>query len=110
MGEDRKGKRRTSVSSLNVERLRVKAADVEWRLPNAAGLSVKVFATQFRHYSRPGDVVSTVVQLKFSPHLGYGEVEPGDNSTTKQSLCIVTVKLAVLSKGARQSKQSILGE
>ncbi|KAG0737345.1 hypothetical protein G6F60_012054 [Rhizopus arrhizus] len=51
---------------------------------------------------RPDAIVSTVVQLKLGPSLGYGEVKPGDDSTTNQSLCIDTMKLAVLSRNAAQ--------
>ncbi|KAI7857920.1 hypothetical protein BDC45DRAFT_434793, partial [Circinella umbellata] len=43
-------------------------------------------------------IISTLVQLKFGRHLGYGEVKPGDNSTTTQSLCVDTLKLTVLSR------------
>ncbi|EPB89155.1 hypothetical protein HMPREF1544_04022 [Mucor circinelloides 1006PhL] len=39
-----------------------------------------------------------LVQLKFGRHLGYGEVKPGDDSTTAQSLCVDTLKLTVLSR------------
>ncbi|KAI8331845.1 hypothetical protein BC941DRAFT_359897 [Chlamydoabsidia padenii] len=53
---------------------------------------------------RPDAIVSTVVQLKLGPSLGYGEVKPGDDSTTNQSLCIDTMKLAVLSRNAAQKK------
>ncbi|KAG1138811.1 hypothetical protein G6F37_012866 [Rhizopus arrhizus] len=51
---------------------------------------------------RPDAIVSTVVQLKLGPSLGYGEVKLGDDSTTNQSLCIDTMKLAVLSRNAAQ--------
>lgn len=51
---------------------------------------------------RPDAIVSTVVQLKLGPSLGYGEVKPGDDSTTNQSLCNDTMKLAVLSRNAAQ--------
>ncbi|KAG0825006.1 hypothetical protein G6F18_010609 [Rhizopus arrhizus] len=47
---------------------------------------------------RPDAIISTLIQLKFGRHLGYGEVKPGDNSTTTQSLCVDTLKLTVLSR------------
>ncbi|KAG1040092.1 hypothetical protein G6F43_012360 [Rhizopus delemar] len=47
---------------------------------------------------RPDAIISTLVQLKFGRHLGYGEVKPGDDSTTTQSLCVDTLKLTVLSR------------
>ncbi|CAO3619706.1 unnamed protein product [Mucor hiemalis] len=47
---------------------------------------------------RPDAIISTLIQLKFGRQLGYGEVKPGDESTTTQSLCVDTVKLAVLSR------------
>ncbi|KAI9468511.1 MAG: hypothetical protein EXX96DRAFT_456229, partial [Benjaminiella poitrasii] len=34
----------------------------------------------------------------FGRHLGYGEVKPGDDSATTQSLCIDNLKLTVLSR------------
>ncbi|ORZ06423.1 hypothetical protein BCR42DRAFT_397730 [Absidia repens] len=49
---------------------------------------------------RPDAIISSLVQLNIGPSLGYGEVKPGDASTSKQSLCIDTMKLAVLSKNA----------
>lgn len=47
---------------------------------------------------RPDAIISTLIQLKFGRQLGYGEVKPGDDSTTTQSLCLDTLKLAVLSR------------
>ncbi|KAI8878305.1 hypothetical protein K501DRAFT_165311, partial [Backusella circina FSU 941] len=47
---------------------------------------------------RPDAIISTLIQSRFGRHLGYGEVKPGDDSTTTQSLCIDTLKLAVLSR------------
>ncbi|KAI8090313.1 uncharacterized protein B0P05DRAFT_577769 [Gilbertella persicaria] len=43
-------------------------------------------------------IISTLIQSRFGRHIGYGEVKPGDDSTTTQSLCIDTLKLAVLSR------------
>jgi hypothetical protein len=43
-------------------------------------------------------IISTLIQLRLGRHLGYGEVKPGDDSTTIQSLCIDTLKLSVLSR------------
>ncbi|KAI9263569.1 hypothetical protein EDC94DRAFT_518018 [Helicostylum pulchrum] len=47
---------------------------------------------------RPDAIISTLIQLKFGNRLGYGEVKPGDDSTTTLSLCVDTLKLAVLSR------------
>jgi hypothetical protein len=47
---------------------------------------------------RADAIISTLIQSRFGRHLGYGEVKPGDDSTTTQSLCIDTLKLAVLSR------------
>lgn len=47
---------------------------------------------------RPDEIISTLIQLKFGRQLGYGEVKPDDDSTTTQSLCLDTLKLAVLSR------------
>lgn len=47
---------------------------------------------------RADAIISTLIQSRFGGHLGYGEVKPGDDSTTTQSLCIDTLKLAVLSR------------
>lgn len=51
---------------------------------------------------RPDAIVSTFIQLKFDTSLGYGEVKPGDDSIIIQSLCVDTMKLAVLSRNAAQ--------
>ena len=47
---------------------------------------------------RADAIISTLIQSSFGRHLGYGEVKPGDDSTTTQSLCIDTLKLALLSR------------
>jgi hypothetical protein len=45
---------------------------------------------------RADAIISTLIQLRFGRHLGYGEIKPGDDSTTTQSLYVDTLKLAVL--------------
>ncbi|ORY97441.1 hypothetical protein BCR43DRAFT_489776, partial [Syncephalastrum racemosum] len=47
---------------------------------------------------RPDAVISTVIQSKYGRPLGFGEVKPGNSSTDKHSLCMDTMRLAVLSK------------
>ncbi|KAI9353968.1 hypothetical protein BD770DRAFT_412409 [Pilaira anomala] len=47
---------------------------------------------------RANAIISTLIQSRFGSHIGYGEVKPGDDSTTIQSLCIATLKLVVLTK------------
>ncbi|KAG1509369.1 hypothetical protein G6F47_008669 [Rhizopus delemar] len=64
------------------------------RLPN----KVEETVPQIRHDA----IVSTFVQLKLDTSLGYGEVKPGDDSIIIQSLCVDTMKLAVLSRNAAQ--------
>lgn len=53
---------------------------------------------------RADAIISTLIQSRFGRHLGYGEVKPGDDSTTTQSLCIDTLKLAVLSRNNCSNK------
>jgi hypothetical protein len=47
---------------------------------------------------RPDAIISTLVQLEFERHLGYGEVKLGDDSTTTRSLCVDALKLTILSR------------
>ncbi|KAI9353959.1 hypothetical protein BD770DRAFT_392798 [Pilaira anomala] len=47
---------------------------------------------------RANAIISTLIQSRFGSHIGYGEVKPGDDSTTIQSLCIATLKLVVLTR------------
>jgi hypothetical protein len=47
---------------------------------------------------RADAIISTLIQSRFGRHLGYGEVKLGDDSITTQSLCVDTLKLAVLSR------------
>ncbi|EIE82476.1 hypothetical protein RO3G_07181 [Rhizopus delemar RA 99-880] len=48
----------------------------------------------------PDTIVSTLVQRAFGQSLGFGEVKLGGNSTTNHSLCLDTLKLAVLSRNS----------
>ncbi|ORX62837.1 hypothetical protein DM01DRAFT_259939, partial [Hesseltinella vesiculosa] len=45
-------------------------------------------------------ILSTLVQRRFGQSLGFGEIKPDDDSTTNHSLCIDTLKLAVLSRNS----------
>ncbi|KAF1806039.1 hypothetical protein V8B55DRAFT_1453278 [Mucor lusitanicus] len=47
---------------------------------------------------RPDAVISTIIQSKYGRPLGFGEVKPGNSSTSKHSLCMDTLRLATLSK------------
>ncbi|KAG1047544.1 hypothetical protein G6F43_010015 [Rhizopus delemar] len=49
---------------------------------------------------RPDAIVSTLIQRAFGQSLGFGEVKLGGNSTTNHSLCLDTLKLAVLSRNS----------
>ncbi|KAL9541267.1 hypothetical protein MBANPS3_009224 [Mucor bainieri] len=49
---------------------------------------------------RPDAIVSTIVQHSYGQSLAFGEVKPGDATTTTLSLCIDTLKLAMLSRNA----------
>ncbi|ORE14832.1 hypothetical protein BCV71DRAFT_186505, partial [Rhizopus microsporus] len=47
---------------------------------------------------RPDAVISTIIQSKYGCPLGFGEVQPGNSSTNKHSLCMETLRLATISK------------
>ncbi|KAI8094102.1 hypothetical protein BDF21DRAFT_436118 [Thamnidium elegans] len=49
---------------------------------------------------RPDAIVSTLVQRAFGQSLGFGEVKLGGDNTTNHSLCLDTLKLAVLSRNS----------
>ncbi|KAI8980522.1 hypothetical protein BDB01DRAFT_724993 [Pilobolus umbonatus] len=49
---------------------------------------------------RPDAIVSTIVQRTFGQSLGFGEVKLGGDNTTTHSLCLDTLKLAVLSRNS----------
>ncbi|GAN11651.1 hypothetical protein MAM1_0777c11230 [Mucor ambiguus] len=49
---------------------------------------------------RPDAIVSTLVQRAFGQSLGFGEVRLGGDNTTNHSLCLDTLKLAVLSRNS----------
>lgn len=49
---------------------------------------------------RPDAIVSTLVQRAFGQSLGFGKVKLGGDNTTNHSLCLNTVKLAVLSRNS----------
>ncbi|KAL0141956.1 hypothetical protein V8B55DRAFT_1595848 [Mucor lusitanicus] len=49
---------------------------------------------------RPDAIVSTLVQRAFGQSLGFGEVKLGGDNTTNDSLCLDTLKLAVLSRNS----------
>ncbi|KAL7328909.1 hypothetical protein PS15p_207106 [Mucor circinelloides] len=46
---------------------------------------------------RPDAIVSTLVQHAFGQSLSFGEIKLGSDNTTNHSLCLDTLKLAVLS-------------
>ncbi|KAK4511829.1 uncharacterized protein ATC70_003828 [Mucor velutinosus] len=45
---------------------------------------------------RPGAIASTLVQRVFGQPLGFGEVKLGGDNTINHSLCLGSLKLAVL--------------
>ncbi|KAI8094165.1 hypothetical protein BDF21DRAFT_330571, partial [Thamnidium elegans] len=49
---------------------------------------------------RPNAIVSTLVQRAFGQSLDFGEAKLGDDNTTNHSLCLDTLKLAVLSRNS----------
>lgn len=49
---------------------------------------------------RPDAIISTLVQHDFGHPVGFGEVKPGNSSTTKHSLCMDILRLGIVSKRA----------
>lgn len=57
---------------------------------------------------RPDAIVSVLVQRKFGMSLGYGKLEPADDSTTNKSLCVDTIKLAILPRNGIRKYDHII--
>ncbi|ORE07518.1 hypothetical protein BCV72DRAFT_290231 [Rhizopus microsporus var. microsporus] len=49
---------------------------------------------------RPDTIISTLMQHDFGYPVGFGEVKPGNSSTTKHSLCMNILRLGIASKRA----------
>jgi hypothetical protein len=49
---------------------------------------------------RPDAIISTLIQHDFGHPVGFGEVKPGNSSTTKHSVCTDILRLGIASKRA----------